>query len=126
MRGPGFDITGTETSAEFAVRYALSRVITDPDFRWHMLGTETLRLMIRAEAERRGIAEEEFESEFLAAVERHAPEQSKPQIIAAREEADRLRGIAFALSELEPEPEPDDPKWSIAFETPLEYLERTS
>jgi hypothetical protein len=42
-----------------AVRYALDRVQTDPDFRYHMSGTETLDRLIKAEAAFLGRPEEE-------------------------------------------------------------------
>ena len=33
-----------------AVQYALNRAQTDPEFRWHMLGTETMDRLVKAEA----------------------------------------------------------------------------
>jgi hypothetical protein len=42
-----------------AVRYALDRVQTDPEFRWHMLATETFRRLVKAEAKHLGKPEDE-------------------------------------------------------------------
>jgi hypothetical protein len=46
-----------------AVRYALSRAQTDPEFRWHMLGTETFARLIRAEAAYTGRSEQDVRAE---------------------------------------------------------------
>lgn len=42
-----------------SIAYALSRVQTDPDFRWHMMHTETMARLVHAEAVFTGESEEE-------------------------------------------------------------------
>jgi hypothetical protein len=42
-----------------AVRHVLNRVQTDPEFRWHMLHTESLDRLIKAEAAHKGVPEQE-------------------------------------------------------------------
>lgn len=42
-----------------AVRYTLNRAQTEPEFRWHMLHTEALERLIRAEAAYTGRSEDE-------------------------------------------------------------------
>jgi hypothetical protein len=46
-----------------AVRYALNRVQTDPEFRWHMLGTEAFDRLIRAEAAYTGRSEHDVRAD---------------------------------------------------------------
>lgn len=46
-----------------AVRHVLNRVQTEPEFRWHMLGTESLDRLVRAEAAFTGRSEQEVRAE---------------------------------------------------------------
>lgn len=72
------------SAAEAAVRYALERTVRDPQFRWHMIGTETLARLICAEAERRGVSEDDVESALLAAIAKQPCEQPLEQELQHR------------------------------------------
>lgn len=58
------------TPAEQAVHYVLQRVVNDRNFSWYMIGTQTLRLCIQAEAARTGKSEEAIEAELHEACQK--------------------------------------------------------
>ena len=106
------------TTAESAVRYALERVVRDPDFRWLMLHTATLEKMIAAEAERRGVEPAEVERDLYVAIDKAAPKQRDPRIPTLQKRVEELEShIDFNPEEYV---RPKDERLS-----PLEYLEST-
>lgn len=85
-----------------AIRYALQRVVTDPDFRWHMMHTQTLRLLIQAEAEYRRVDEDVVESELTADIEVAAENgQPEAQLPAARKQIEKLERVVASVGGLQ-------------------------
>ncbi|MBW3538731.1 MAG: hypothetical protein KY476_00525 [Planctomycetes bacterium] len=78
------------SAAEAAVRYALERVVHDPDFRWHMLHTHTLRLCLIAEAERRGLPVEAVEADLQKAIAKRGRRDGEPYVVRLERERDEL------------------------------------
>lgn len=75
-------------AAMAAVRYALDRVQTDADFRHHMLHTQTMRLMVHAEAMDRGEYEEVVMTRRQEWLRKH--ESPVAQLTEARQRIERL------------------------------------
>lgn len=78
----------TQAKAKEAIRYALDRVQTDADFRWHMLDTQTMRLLVQAEAAIRGEEEEAVMQRRREWVRKH--EDPLGQLYRARERIERM------------------------------------
>lgn len=55
--------TPMEVTLYEAVRHALYRMQTEPEFRWHMLGTETFERLVKAEAAFTGRSEDEVKAD---------------------------------------------------------------
>lgn len=92
----------TGTLAEQAVAYVLNRVVYDADVRWHMMGTETLRRCLIAEAERTGLPEYEVEARLAKRIK--GRRQEKAKLVEARERIEELEyasGNANRINELE-------------------------
>lgn len=92
----------TGTLAEQAVQFVLNRVVCDADVRWHMIGTETLRRCLIAEAERTGLSENEVEARLAKRIK--GRRQEKAKLVEARERIEELEyasGNANRINELE-------------------------
>lgn len=72
--------------ASQAVSHCLNRVVHDPDFRWHMLGTQSLHELLEARAALWGQTPEESEADLMKSIDaRPYSEIGKPQLIEARD-----------------------------------------
>lgn len=87
--------TPLEVTIYESVRYALYRAQTDPDFRWHMMGTETFDRLIKAEAAFLGRTEDEVRTDRSRDLQ---PEyrKRKPECSVNR---DRVRDLEGLLEE---------------------------
>lgn len=84
-----------------AVSYMLRRVGTDPDFRHHMLMTETLERACRAYA--LAVGRDDWQELRREVSEDKQPEYRKlrPQLVEVREERDRLlKAVGYAQYQL--------------------------
>jgi len=80
---PEVEIVGTY--AEKAIVHLLTRVKEEANFRHYMLGTESLRLCLKADAERRGLPPEEIENiSSLDAPPAAAAEAFQPHVVVYR------------------------------------------
>jgi len=79
--------------AKDAVAYALRRVGTDPEFRWHMIGTETLDRLCKAYA----ALTDRTSEDVMAEVRAHKP---RPEVSRCEEHRDLLGAVREAIADL--------------------------
>lgn len=114
------------TKAEAAVLHALKRVVKDPNFRYAMLGTKTIELMLEAEAERRGLTFSEVGQKLETAITRAAERQPEPVVIRQREKIESLRNSIAAMESYCEDLEMEESERHEQYETPaLQYLAET-
>ena len=83
------------TPAEEAVLHILQRVVTDRDFSWVMMGTQSLRLCLIAEGHRIGKPDDEVEADLhkaMAAQEERLRNNNadKPEVLVLRQRVETL------------------------------------
>lgn len=88
-----------------AILYALERVQTDADFRWHMLSTETHRLLVRAEAALCGEDEEVVMARRREWLRKHADPVG--QLPKARKRIEQLERALEKAGITPPAPAPE-------------------
>lgn len=86
----------TERLLYDAVRYALNRVQTDPEFRWHMLGTETFERLVTAEAAHTGRTEDDVRE---ARMQDRQPEYRRRDRARCDLDRDRVAELEALLEE---------------------------
>ena len=93
---PEFQVMPIEgTASEKAVSRILQRVANDRNYSWYMIGTESLRLCINAEAERTGKTEAVVEADLHAAIDAAQPRlkrhgADRPDVEVLRERIEKL------------------------------------
>lgn len=114
------------TKAEEACWHTFCRVIDSRDFSWHMIATQTLHLVLEAEAERRGMTYKEIEAELHAAMTerneqiKHQGDRPEPREKQLEREIGKLQRQVAGLKDRLDEDDDDDDDLEFVV---IEFLE---